>query len=137
MYDAPKVIVGILIFLIIVTLPIWYNAACSKCPSEMPEVVILTADEPGRDTCVMETGYMKTNHMDVLNVWRNDVIRDGDRIFVAEDGRKFQKSLTNTCMDCHSNKEQFCDQCHTALSVDPYCWTCHLTPGDLAPKEVE
>ena len=35
-------------------------------------------------------------------------------------------SLSNTCMACHSNKTQFCDQCHNYLAVTPTCWGCHL-----------
>ena len=37
-------------------------------------------------------------------------------------------SLTNTCLGCHSNKAQFCDQCHNYLEVTPYCWDCHVDP---------
>ena len=28
-------------------------------------------------------------------------------------------SLSNTCLDCHSNKAEFCDNCHTYASVKP------------------
>ena len=28
-------------------------------------------------------------------------------------------SLTRTCMDCHSNKAEFCDRCHNYLAVRP------------------
>ena len=26
-------------------------------------------------------------------------------------------SLSNTCLDCHSNKAEFCDRCHNYASV--------------------
>jgi hypothetical protein len=35
-------------------------------------------------------------------------------------------SLSNTCLDCHSNKAEFCDRCHNYASVSPYCWDCHI-----------
>ena len=42
---------------------------------------------------------------------------------------KVLASLSNNCMECHSNKSQFCDQCHNYVAVVPNCWGCHL------PKE--
>jgi hypothetical protein len=35
-----------------------------------------------------------------------------------------------TCLECHSNKTKFCDQCHNYLDVQPYCWDCHLVPKE-------
>jgi len=136
MYDAPKIIIGILIFLVIMTFPIWYNAF-SGSDIEVPDPVIKTAGMPGMDTCVKDAAYMKTQHMDLLNKWRDDVVRDNDRVFVADDGRKFNKSLSHTCLDCHSNKADFCDKCHLYMEVDPYCWECHLQTEQMQPKEVE
>jgi len=39
-------------------------------------------------------------------------------------------SLQNTCMECHSNKSKFCDQCHTYAAVNPFCWECHIQPEE-------
>ena len=49
-----------------------------------------------------------------------------DRVFVNPEGKKFVASLSNTCLDCHSNKTQFCDQCHNYVAVTPNCFGCHL-----------
>jgi hypothetical protein len=58
--------------------------------------------------------------------WRK-VVRDGVTEFVNADGKTYHMSLSNTCLDCHSNKEpEFCDQCHDYASVKPYCWDCHI-----------
>jgi hypothetical protein len=55
-------------------------------------------------------------------------------VYVAADGKKYNMSLQNECMRCHSNKTQFCDQCHdyAGLTKDatPYCWTCHVAPKE-------
>ena len=40
------------------------------------------------------------------------------------------KSLTNTCIRCHSNKDKFCDECHHFAGVQPYCWACHVMPKE-------
>lgn len=126
MYDAGKVIVGILIFLALVTFPIWYNVASGE-GSEAPDPKIVTSEK----ACVAETEYMKTSHMDILNEWRDQVVRTGNRAYHSETlGRPVEASLSNTCMSCHSNKSQFCDECHNYLKVDPYCWDCHIEPKE-------
>ena len=51
--------------------------------------------------------------------------------YVNADGKMYNMSLSNTCMDCHSNKADFCDRCHDYASVQPYCWSCHIED----PKE--
>ena len=69
--------------------------------------------------------YMKDNHMQLLDEWRNDVVRDGSREYESASGQVYEKSLDGTCLECHSNREEFCDSCHDYASVDPYCWDCH------------
>lgn len=132
MYDAGKIIPGLLIFLVLITFPVWYNAAMGKAQTR-PDPVIQTADEPGRDTCVLEGDKMVTAHMDLLDEWRDSVVRDGVRMTETFNGHKIEMSLSRTCMDCHSNKQQFCDECHTYMDVEPYCWECHVVP-DEAPE---
>ena len=132
MYDSGKIIAGLIIFIILMTFPIWYNAIAGK-GNYVPDIEIATRDMPGRDQCVMTTDYMRANHMDLLNQWRDDVVRLGERVHVAPDGKKYDRSLSNTCMDCHSNKVRFCDRCHDYMGVAPYCWQCHIEP-DLMGK---
>ncbi|RJP73498.1 MAG: cytochrome C [Candidatus Zixiibacteriota bacterium] len=122
--DFRKIVFGLVIFLILVTLPLWTNLLRGTAPLEDPE--ISTRDVPGKDRCVREAEYMKANHMDLLNEWRETVVRDGERGFVTVDGRHFDRSLDRTCMDCHNKQEVFCDRCHNALAVSPYCWDCHI-----------
>ncbi len=71
----------------------------------------------------------------MLNQWRDDVLRNDDRVAVVVDGKEYRKGLQTACMQCHSNKEKFCDSCHLYASVKPYCWDCHLTATDLAKKK--
>ena len=74
------------------------------------------------------TEYMKKNHVDLLNSWKDKVVRDGDLKYVASDGKEYTMSLTLTCLGCHSNKDKFCDRCHDYLRVSPRCWDCHNVP---------
>jgi hypothetical protein len=66
--------------------------------------------------------------MDLLMDWRDEVVRRGNRNFVAFNGRTYTISLTGTCMGCHSSKANFCDRCHDYAGVKPYCWDCHIDP---------
>lgn len=122
MSDRTKIVGGIAVFLVIVLFPVWYNLAMGKA-GYRPEIVA-----PRTGKCVMDTAYMRTEHMDLLNVWRDDYVRLGDMMHKAPDGKQYVKSLSNTCLDCHDNKTEFCDRCHDYAGVDPYCWDCHVVP---------
>ena len=124
MYDSPKVIPGIIIFLLLITSPIWYNISTGKA-SYVPELKIETTAK----NCIEDTEFMRANHMDLLNEWRDDVVRGESRIYKAHDGNEYEKSLTNTCMNCHLKKTEFCDKCHDYAGVkQPKCWDCHNEP---------
>ena len=73
----------------------------------------------------MDTQYMRENHMQLLVDWRDQVVREGSREFKAADGQIWEKSLDKTCLACHSNPDQFCDECHTYADVRVNCWDCH------------
>jgi len=81
-------------------------------------------------TCVEPKSYMKAEHMQLLNVWRDTVVRSAKRIYVNSKGEKYEMSLSNTCLDCHTEKAEFCDKCHNYASVTPYCWDCHVDPKE-------
>jgi hypothetical protein len=126
-YDSGKVIVGIAVFLAIVLSPIWYNALKGQA-SYVPELK-LPLDEK---QCIESTPYMRTNHIALLNLWKETVVRTGERTYKTSDGKTYMMSLVGTCMKCHSNKTEFCDRCHNYTDVRPKCWDCHV-----APKEVK
>ena len=121
MHDAGKILAGLVIFLGFVTSPLWYNAASGKSAAA-PELAA-----PLGEKCVYSKDYMRANHMNVLDDWRDRVVRDGERIDSTENG-KFEMSLTRGCMKCHANRQQFCVKCHDYAGVKPYCWDCHVEP---------
>jgi hypothetical protein len=122
MKDKWIIIVGIGIFLIILTFPFWYNRGKAAPAPEL----ILTDKAKTAKACVRSTEYMKAEHMKLLDIWRHSVVRNAERIYVNSSGKEFNMSLSNTCLDCHSNKAEFCDRCHDYASVRPYCWDCHI-----------
>jgi hypothetical protein len=125
MHDTGKIIAGLIIFLVLATSPMWFQLAKGTVPAA-PEPKIVTDEE----NCVASTEYMKVFHMDLLNEWRDKVVRGGDRIHVSPDGKEYDMSLSRTCMSCHSNKTDFCDKCHDYAGVNPYCWNCHVEPRE-------
>jgi hypothetical protein len=124
MKDKAKIYIGIVIFLGLVSFPLWHRSAGS------PEIMVKTRNAPGKDRCVMPVEYMRAFHMNLLKDWRETVVRTGDRNYSSPDGRTFRRSLTNTCLDCHSNKSTFCDSCHHYMAVNPNCWDCHVAPPE-------
>ena len=58
----------------------------------------------------------------------DQALRQGNRVYVAKNGKKWNISLQNTCLKCHNDYEQFCDKCHKTNNVEPYCWSCHVLP---------
>ena len=126
MHDAKKIIAGIIIFLILITIPVWYTVAAGKA-SAVPEPEIITDAEE----CIEDTEYMREFHMTLLDEWRWSVVREGDRTYIAKDGEEWTVSLRGTCMKCHSNKAEFCDRCHEYAGIKPDCWQCHVSPEDV------
>ena len=125
MYDSGKILVGIIIFIGLFTSPIWYDLASGES-SNKPNIILPTNED--MKECVASTEYMRASHMDLLNEWRDEVVREGNRIYTSPNGKEFEMSLTKTCTNCHYNKTEFCDQCHDYLGVTPYCWDCHVEP---------
>ena len=124
MSDTAKIIIGLVIFICLITVPIWYALANRDAVSG-PELEIIA----GEEHCVESVPYMRCKHMEVINDWRQSVVREGDRTYISSSGEEYDMSLTGTCLDCHANKEAFCDRCHNYAGVIPNCWECHIVPG--------
>ena len=123
MYDSGKIIPGLIVFVLFVTIPVWFNRGAASAPPKP----VLPKDAK---TCVLPAAEIRADHMKLLNVWRDEVLRTGDRATFTIEGKPYQKSLMLTCLKCHTSKKQFCDTCHTYASVKPYCWDCHIAPAE-------
>jgi len=123
MSDKGTIIAGLVIFLALVTFPIWY-ALGGEGDSSPPDLEMPT----DATQCVEDKDYMTANHMDLLNQWRDAVVREGRREYTSSSGEKHTMSLTGTCLNCHSNRDAFCTQCHDYANVEPGCWDCHVEP---------
>ncbi len=127
MYDAGKIIIGLILFVGFFTSPFWYDNFNSKA-TQTPDIVI-PANE-SQTQCVESFEYMRSNHMILLNNWRQEFVREGKTTYLSSMGKKYDISLEKSCLGCHPNTSQFCDQCHNYLDVSLTCWSCHQEPGD-------
>jgi hypothetical protein len=130
LYNGGKIVAGIVVFVIVITIPFWYSRGKSAAPP------VLSLDTPAiaqlkEKRCVENTSFMRKSHMKLLDTWREGAVREGKRLHTASDGRVFEVSLSGTCLKCHSNKEQFCDRCHNYVGVKPTCFSCHSIPGEV------
>ena len=124
MHDRGKVLIGIAIFLIVVLFPVWYSAASGRAGH-----VHEPDPKAKHPECVKPADWMRVHHMEFLDDWRDQVVREGDRSQVWAGATQWDKSLTRTCLGCHQSKPDFCDQCHDYVGVEPDCWDCHVVPG--------
>ncbi len=124
MRDRGVIIVGLVVFLVLVTFPVWYTLV------EAGDAALPAVELPQDGSrCVEDAEYMTANHMDVLNQWRDAVVRNGEKHYTSmTSGEQYEMSLTRTCMKCHSNRETFCDRCHDFAGVAPTCFDCHVEP---------
>ena len=124
MRDRGLILTGLLVFLVGITFPIWYDLTGGKT-SRAPDL-----KRPAQEkVCVAPVSYMRTSHMALLVDWRDQVVRRNVRSFRSFDGKTYTMSLTGTCLKCHDSKADFCDRCHNYAGVrTPYCWDCHVDP---------
>lgn len=118
-----KLVAGIVIFLALVLFPVWYGVArgSTRARPDLGDLKKIT----GAERCVRDLETMRSQHMILLDGWRDLVVREGQRVD-AQSGREM--SLTRTCLGCHANYQDFCARCHDYVGVDPYCWDCHVVP---------
>ncbi len=123
MFDKDKVLLGLAVFACLATFPLWYTAANGKMEHKSGHTILTSENQ-----CVESKEYMREYHMQLLKEWRDSVVRDGVRTYMASNGKEYDISLTDTCLKCHSNKADFCDKCHGYAGVSPNCYNCHNIP---------
>ena len=134
LYDGGKILVGLAIFTAFVLFPFYSNMgkvnAKPEPKTDTPKI-LEWEKQYGKKECVESKEFMRAEHMVLINNWRDSVVRDDNRGYLSSANHKrFNMSLQNGCMQCHSNKKKFCDECHNYLAVKPYCWDCHYTPKE-------
>jgi [DsrC]-trisulfide reductase subunit J len=82
-------------------------------------------DAPRGERCVMDTAFMRRNHMNLLLHQRDRTVHEGVRTSAIA----LQK-----CIGCHANEQtgsvigsdrSFCQGCHSYAAVKLDCFDCH------------
>jgi len=124
MRDAGKVVGGLAIALMAIAGPLWVGSARGV-------KAVALAKATGGDRCIEPREEMRKNHSALLANWRERVVRFGDRVHHADDGRDVRISLTGTCLGCHGSATEFCDKCHAQTAVTLSCWQCHAQSSSV------
>ena len=81
MYDSGKIITGLVIAVILLTFPIWWNFGAAAPPAPDPK---LSEAAKKAGFCIVPKDDMIRQHMQILDDWRNAVVRDGIRWVVVK-----------------------------------------------------
>jgi hypothetical protein len=136
LYHARYILPALAAFLALATLPVWRSAAARGASFQSPS-------NPQGQRCIEPKSVMRASHMRLLMRWRDDVVREDRRVYIASDGRQWEKSLVKTCLACHGHVDAngksttaatACDECHTYVNVKPNCWNCHLDSAAAGVK---
>jgi hypothetical protein len=76
MYDGGKIITGLVIALAFLTFPFWWNKGQAAQPKPVP---VITDQTKAMGPCIQPKEKMITTHMQILDDWRNKVVRDAQR----------------------------------------------------------
>lgn len=126
LYHGQYILPGLALFLVVATLPIWLGAGGGNPGFRSPP-------NPGGERCIEPKDFMRVEHMRILVRWRDDVVREGNRDYVATDGRHWEKGL-KTCVACHGHADArgksttaaaACSECHGYVDAKLDCWNCH------------
>jgi hypothetical protein len=79
MNDKNIIITGLIIFFVFLTFPFWYNMGKA---SPVPEPKLTDKAKAAKE-CVEPKEYMKLEHMQILDIWRDGVVREANRVWDA------------------------------------------------------
>lgn len=131
MYRGGKIIGSLILLVALLAFPLIYNIGRSKS-GPVIDLNTPVIRQLANKQCVESAQYMRANHMQLLNQWRDKAVREGKTVYINSQGRSFKIGL-NTCLNCHSDptsstSDQFCVSCHNYAGVKPNCWSCHPGP---------
>ncbi len=131
LYHGRYILPALAVFLAVVTMPVWRGAVARGSGFQSPP-------NPEGQRCIEPKGVMRAGHMRLLVRWRDEVVRNDQRSYIASDGQVWEKSLVKTCLKCHgpvdgsgrsTSAATACDECHNYVNAKLDCWNCHLKPA--------
>jgi hypothetical protein len=137
LYHGRYILPALAAFLVVATVPVWRGVAARGPGFESPP-------NPRGERCLEPKSVMRAQHMRMLLRWRDEVVRDNSRVYIASDGRTWEKSL-KTCVACHGHTDApgksttaaaACNECHEYVNAKLDCWNCHHDSAAPAVKTV-
>ena len=121
--DKGKWTAALVLFVLVVLSPFFVAFGTGSGGGERPALA-----KPEGEECVEATDFMRESHMALLDDWRDEVVRSANRGYESSlpSKKRYEMSLTRTCLSCHTDTTQFCDSCHGYVGVEVYCWDCHV-----------
>ncbi|AFM41238.1 putative sulfite reductase-associated electron transfer protein DsrJ [Desulfosporosinus acidiphilus SJ4] len=92
MYKGGRIIASLVIFVAVLAFPFFYNLGKAAAG---PVINV-----PSNSQCVEPAAYMRANHMQLLNEWRDQYVREGKTVYVNSQGKSFDINI-DTCTKCH------------------------------------
>ena len=93
MRDRGYIIAGLVVFLALITFPVWWNVAQGKT-SKGPDLKLPAAAKAMRGA---HRVHEELAHGTAYR-WREEVVRKGNRTFTSYDGKSYNMSLSGTCL---------------------------------------
>jgi hypothetical protein len=109
----------IIIPIIIILFPFAYSIFSHTLIKDTSAIEpFLQMPDPKYKECVRDTEYMRHHHWELLRAVREEFVRHGKRGEIS----------LSRCKDCHTSRMEFCNKCHSAVSMQPDCYGCHYYP---------
>lgn len=109
----------VVIPIIIILFPFVYSIVSHTSAKDIESArPFLEMPDPKYKNCVKDTEYMRHHHWELLRAVREEFVRHGKRGDIS----------LSRCRDCHTNRMEFCNRCHSAISMTPDCYGCHYYP---------
>ena len=116
-------VIAVTVPIVIILVPILYSIVVGVGTGDSDAATpFLSKPDPKYENCVKETAYMRFHHWELLRQVREEYVRHGIRGEISLSG----------CRECHPNRDQFCNQCHRAVNLNPDCFGCHYYPESPA-----
>ena len=86
MYNGGKIITGLIIFVLLISAPFWLNVSQAN---ELPDISLDTPaiNQLSEKQCVESVEFMRSQHPQLLNDWRDQVVREGSPSMSAVPGK--------------------------------------------------
>ena len=138
LHHGAYILPALAVFLVAATLPVWRGAVIRGPGFQSPP-------NPQGQQCIEPKSVMRTEPMRLLRRWRDEVVREERRRYIARYGRAWEKSLVKTCLGCHGPADVMgksttaavvCGECHAYVNVKLDCWNCHFDSATAGMKTV-